>query len=83
MNWTASTDFGNVSQALPADSFFIDLGAGDLRWHSRDVADATVREPALRSMLAGAQALAMNAIDVLSDPDILVRARLEAPAQER
>ena len=83
VNWTASTDFGNVSQALPADSFFIDLGAGDLRWHSRDVADATVREPALRAMLAGAQALAMNAIDVLSDPDILVRARLEAPAKEK
>jgi len=83
VDWTASTDFGNVSQALPADSFFIDLGAGDLRWHSRDVADATIREPALRSMLAGAQVLALNAIDILSDPHILTRARLEAPVKEK
>ena len=83
VEWSASTDFGNLSQALPADSFFIDLGAGDLRWHSRDVADATLREPALQAMQAGAHVLAMNTIDVLNDPHILERARLEAPAKEK
>lgn len=80
VDWTASTDFGNVSHTMPAESFFIDLGAGSLRWHSRDVADATVQEPALESMIAGAKVLAMNAIDIMTDPDVVRRSRLEMPA---
>jgi len=79
IDWTASTDFGDVSYAMPAESFFITLGAGDLTWHSTEVVDAVGKEPALRSMLVGARVLAMDAIDLLADPALLEQARGEMP----
>jgi amidohydrolase len=80
IDWTASTDFGDVSYVIPSESFFITLGAGDLTWHSTAVADAVTREPALHSMLVGAKVLAMDAIDLLASPALLERARGERPA---
>jgi len=74
-----STDFGNVSYAFPSESFYVTLGAGDIPFHSREVAEATIKEPGIQSMLIGAKVLAMNAIDILADPTILERARLEMP----
>jgi len=74
VDWTASTDFGDVSYVIPCDSFFLSLDAGDLPWHSTDVARATSQEPALRSLLNGAKVLAMNAIDLLGDPALLEQA---------
>lgn len=79
IDWTASTDFGDVSYVMPSESFFIGLGAGDLPWHSTAVADAVTKEPALRAMIAGAKVLAMDAIDLLAAPAILDAARQEAP----
>ena len=79
IDWTASTDFGDVSYVMPAESFFITLGAGDMPWHSTEVADAAGKSPALQSMIAGAKVLAMDAIDMLADSGILERARAEMP----
>ena len=82
IDWTASTDFGDVSYVIPSESFFIGLGAGDLTWHSTQVADAVTREPALHSMIAGAKVLAMDAIDLLAEPKWLEQAREERPAAD-
>jgi amidohydrolase len=82
IDWTASTDFGDVSQVMPSDMFAITLGAGDLPWHTTEVAEATTHEAALKSMIIGAKVLAMNAIDLLTDPSILERARQEIPTSE-
>lgn len=79
IDWTASTDFGDLSHAMPSESFLITLDVGDMPWHSRMVAEATVQEPALRSMIVGAKVLAMDAIDLLADPSILERAGKEMP----
>lgn len=79
IDWTASTDFGDVSYQIPSESFFITLGAGHLPWHSTEVANAVAEEPALQSMLAGTKVLAMDAIDLLANPDLLERARKEKP----
>jgi len=79
IDWTASTDLGDLSYVMPSESFFITLGAGDMPWHSTEVADATGKSPALESMIAGAKVLAMDAIDMLADPGILERARAEMP----
>ena len=76
---TGSTDFGDVSHACPCESFHIDLGAGDIPGHSRELAEATIKEPGIQSMLTGAKVLAMNAIDILADPSVLRRARVEMP----
>jgi len=82
VDWTASTDFGDVSYVIPCDSFFLSLDAGDLPWHSAEVARATIQEPALRSMLSGTKVLAMNAIDLLGEPALLAQARRELPGSE-
>ena len=74
-----STDFGDVSYVCPCESFHIALGAGDIPWHSREVTEATIKEPGIQSMLTGAKVLAMNAIDILADPSVLRRARVEMP----
>ena len=79
IDWTASTDLGDLSYVVPSESFFITLGAGDLPWHSTKVADAAGKSPALKSMIAGAKVLAMDAIDMLADPGILEQARAEMP----
>jgi len=79
IDWSASTDFGDVSYVMPAESFFITLGAGDLPWHSTEVTEATASEPALQSMIAGAKVLAMDAVDLFAEPNILEQARKEMP----
>ncbi|MDZ7845270.1 MAG: M20 family metallopeptidase [Anaerolineales bacterium] len=64
----ASTDFGNVSQELPAAMFFIDSHPGGIPWHSPAVAEASGEEKALQAMVQGACVLAGVAVDLLSDP---------------
>ncbi len=80
IDWTASTDFGDVTYEIPSDSFFIGVGLTDVPWHSAEVAAASIEPPAQQSMLNGAKVLAMNAIDLLADPSIIARARAEKPA---
>jgi amidohydrolase len=77
---SGSTDFGDVTHVMPSDSFHITLDAGDMPWHSRQVAEAAGQEPALRSTLKGATVLAMDAIDLLANPHLLEKARREMPA---
>jgi aminobenzoyl-glutamate utilization protein B len=75
---SGSTDFGNVSYAMPSESFYVTLGAGvEMPWHSRQVARAAGEEPALAAMLIGAKVLAMDAVDLWSDPALLPAARAE------
>lgn len=75
-----STDFGDVSYVLPSESFHMSLGAGQLISHSRELAELTITESGLQSMIDAAKVLAMNAIDILVEPEILERARKEGPA---
>jgi metal-dependent amidase/aminoacylase/carboxypeptidase family protein len=74
-----STDFGDVSYVCPSDCFYIDVGAGDIPWHSRAAAEACASEVGLQAMIDGAKVLAMDAVDILANPDWLERARREMP----
>jgi amidohydrolase len=74
-----STDFGDVSYVCPSESFHMALGVDGLISHSRGLAEATITKSGIESMINGAKVLAMNGIDILSNPDILERARAEAP----
>ncbi len=73
----ASTDFGNVSQAIPAATAMIGICDEDAGWHSPEVAASTKTERGHQSLIAGAKALAMTALDLLSNPDLLAEARRE------
>ncbi len=77
-----STDFGNVSQVIPAAFFVSKTHQTGMAWHSTDVAKGAGEEMALHSMIASGCVLAGVAIDLLSDPAALasVRADFAKPA---
>ncbi len=71
----ASTDFGNVSQAIPAVLFSVAAWPTDVAFHTREAAAWAAGEQAQAAMLAGARAMALTAIDLLGDPAVLARVR--------
>jgi len=62
----ASTDFGNVSQAVPAACATVAIADDTVAVHSPAFAAAAAAEPARRMVLDSAKALAMTAIDLLA-----------------
>jgi amidohydrolase len=73
-----STDFGNVSQAVPGLHAYFQVGAGeDLRAHTPAFAEATRSEAGLAGMVLAAKALALTALDLVDNPDMLTEARRE------
>jgi amidohydrolase len=71
-----STDFGNVSQVMPALSAYINIG-DDVVLHSPDGAKAAGTLKANEIMLLGAKGLAYTAIDLLTKPVLLEKAKEE------
>ncbi|MGH7279534.1 MAG: M20 family metallopeptidase [Candidatus Rokuibacteriota bacterium] len=70
-----STDCGNISQALPTIHPYVRISPDGVPGHSREFA-GWARSPVARAgMVAGAKALALTALDLLSDPAVLQRAR--------
>jgi len=67
----ASTDFGNVSQAVPSLLFSIATWSEDVAFHTREAAAAAAAEQGLRAMLTAAEAMACTAIDLMLDHDAL------------
>jgi metal-dependent amidase/aminoacylase/carboxypeptidase family protein len=70
-----STDFGNVSQAMPALSAYINIGPVTL--HSPEGASMTATAEAHDVMIKAAKALACTAIDLILKPEVLEAARRE------
>jgi len=72
-----STDFGNLSQKVPAFWFMLETHRKGLNWHSKEVAEEAVSDHAHSAMLQGAKVLAMSCIDLFTDPDLVDRAGQE------
>jgi metal-dependent amidase/aminoacylase/carboxypeptidase family protein len=72
-----STDFGNLSQRVPAFWFMLKTHRAGINWHSRDVADESVSDFAHSGMIQGAKVLAMSCLDLFLSPDLVRRAREE------
>ncbi|MCJ7731690.1 M20 family metallopeptidase [Candidatus Bathyarchaeota archaeon] len=70
-----STDFGNVSQNMPALSAYINIG--DVVLHSPDGARMAGTPEANEVMILGAKGLANTAIDLITDPELLAKAKQE------
>ena len=68
-----STDFGNVSQELPAAMFLVETHPQGMAWHSAEVTRASGDALALRGMLVGAKVLAGVAVDLLGDAALLAQ----------
>ena len=80
---SASSDFGNVSQQLPAAMFFIASHPEGMPWHSREVAAAAGEEQALTAMVEGACVLAGAAVDLLADPNLFQQVRKDFQTHEQ
>jgi amidohydrolase len=78
-----SSDFGNVSHALPAVMFWAGTHPAGIPWHAAETATAAAEERALDAMVTSACAMAGAAIDLLADATYLIRARSEWEQEER
>ena len=72
-----STDFGNVSQAMPSFTMSFAISDGPIAGHSRAKAEASITDMAHASAIAVAKALALTACDLLAEPGLLADARDE------
>lgn len=66
---SGSTDLGNLSWIMPVIQPFVAICDQDVAVHSTAFADATRTERGRQAMLAGAQALALTALDYLRTPE--------------
>ena len=72
-----STDMGDVSQAVPAIHAYIQICEETAAGHSREFAQAANSERGRDVLLIAAKALAMTAVDLFTDPELLRRAKEE------
>lgn len=72
-----STDMGAVSQVVPAIHPHFKVTSANAELHSKDFEVAAGTEEAQDYMLQGAKVLAMTAIDIWTETDLLSRAREE------
>ncbi len=74
-----STDMGNVSQAVPSVHGYISLGPAEKvgNTHNPEFAPSTVEEAGKTALMNAAAAMAMTAVDLLSDPKLVEDAKNE------
>ena len=77
-----STDMGNVTTVIPGIHPFLSITEGPVPGHSIAFTEAARTPRALETMHLAAKALAMTALEVLTEPALLKRAR-EAQGNER
>jgi amidohydrolase len=77
-----STDFGNVSHALPGLHIYVKTHEPGTPWHSQAVAETAAGEPAHAGMLTAARIMALSLIDLFTGPEVLAQIKEEfaAPA---
>jgi metal-dependent amidase/aminoacylase/carboxypeptidase family protein len=66
-----SSDIGNVSQVIPTIHPYISICEDSIAGHSIEFERASVSDRAHEAMLSAAKALAMTAIDLFTNPDIM------------
>ncbi|RJQ51135.1 MAG: M20 family peptidase [Nitrospiraceae bacterium] len=71
-----STDFGNVTRTVPACELGLRLGNGIVP-HTREFLRASNSEEGFRVMMQGAKVMALSALELLSSPDLLLKAKKE------
>ena len=79
-----STDVGNVSHVIPVIHPMIRISEKPLAGHSVEKREACRSELGLRSIALGAKALALTALDLIGQPELLARIKADhAAALER
>ena len=73
----ASTDFGNVSHAMPAFELRYAVSDEPVASHTRDMAETAVTDLALSNALLVAKTLSLTASDLLRDATLVEAAKVE------
>ena len=73
----ASTDFGNVSQVMPAYELRYAVSETPVASHTRDMCETAITDFALSSALQVAKALSLTAADLLRDAGLVEAAKTE------
>ncbi len=76
----ASTDLGNLSQAVPTVSYTLPTAPLGVGMHTREALEAGASEIGLVGMMNDAKLMVMTAIDLLASPEIVERVRMEFTA---
>jgi amidohydrolase len=66
-----SSDVGNVSQVVPTIQPYISITDTEIAGHSIEMVEASASPKALKAIVIGAKALALTALDLFEDPDLL------------
>jgi amidohydrolase len=72
-----STDFGNVSYIVPSVTGSFAISHGPIPGHSQQVVDASRSEFGYSQLLKVSTAMALTALDLFTDPDLLRQAKDE------
>ncbi|MGH2378063.1 MAG: M20 family metallopeptidase [Candidatus Limnocylindria bacterium] len=79
----ASSDFGNVSQAIPAFALGFAVSDRPVPGHTAAMRDAAATDLAHANAIAVAKTLALVAVDLLAEPGLLAEARADFAAREQ
>jgi amidohydrolase len=77
LHMQASSDFGNVSQRMPAAMVMVRTHPAGIAWHSSQVVQASTEPMAQDGLISSACLLAGMAIDLLENPPQLAQAKKE------
>jgi len=81
MRRIGSTDMANVSHVVPAIHPYLSIGPSDMPGHSTAFAEAADSPKGHDAMLAAAKILAMTAVDLIHNPDLLSAIKEEFATQ--
>lgn len=78
-----SSDFGNLSQAVPAIHPYIQIVPEGISAHTREFAEAAGGPAGMRALVLAAKCLALTAADLLLDPSLMNDVRREFAVADR
>ena len=70
-----SSDVGNISQVVPTIQTHISISDKKIAGHSIDFVEAAAGEKALNAIGLGANVLALTALDLIEDPELLKKVK--------
>ena len=76
-NAFGSTDMGNVSQLVPSIHSSVAIAPREVVIHSPQFAEAAASEAGTRGLLDAAKALAMTVVDLVANPEIVIKVKEE------
>jgi len=72
-----STDMGNVSQIVPSIHPTVAIAPVEVVAHSPEFASAAASEAGIQGLLDAAKALAMTVVDLVANPEIVIKVKRE------